>query len=298
MTEKTIRIRPATVRDTAAMLDITRSVWEGHDYVPSVWDSWLADGSGYLAVVAVDARVAGFQHIQVQEDGTGWMEGIRVREDTQTRGLGYALLADGLRWAREQGLPRVRLCTYGGNPASNRIATKAGLTEIARIKILSADSTAGDDCAGCQCRVATPADFDEIVHFVQGHAGDAPVYTEGWTAHTLDHRRLRLLLATNAVLVAGGSAIEGVAIATSTVDRPSLRLGFIAGTERAVEALARSLTHRAVVAGLDRVVCYAPIADETEAALTRAGYMWRDGDEMVLYELDLRVECSGASKPM
>jgi GNAT superfamily N-acetyltransferase len=298
MTEKTIRIRPATVRDTAAMLDITRSVWEGHDYVPSVWDSWLADGSGYLAVVEVDARVAGFQHIQVQEDGTGWMEGIRVREDTQTRGLGYALLADGLRWAREQGLPRVRLCTYGGNPASNRIATKAGLAEIARVKIMSADASAGDDCGGCQCRVATPGDFHEIARFVQDRADDAPVYTEGWTAHTLDHRRLRLLLATNAVLVTGGSAIEGVAIATSTVDRPSLRLGFIAGTERAVEALARSLTHRAVVAGLDRVVCYAPIADETEAALTRAGYMWRDGDEMVLYELDLRVECSGASKPM
>jgi GNAT superfamily N-acetyltransferase len=288
MNEPTLYIRPAAARDTADMLEITRSIWNGDDYLPLVWDEWLADCTGYLATLEVGGQVAGFQHVQVLEDGTGWIEGIRVREDTQSRGLGFALLADGVRWAREAGLPRVRLCTHGANPASNRIATRAGLSEIARVKILSADATPEQDAE--RCRVATAADFDEVERVIGEHAGSDPVYTEGWTAHSLDVRRLRLLLATHAVLVFGAPSAEGVAIASTAVEHVSLRLGFIVGSDEAVATLARSLVRRTAAAGLHCVVCYAAISSETESTLEREGYIWRDRDEMVLYELDLRDE--------
>jgi GNAT superfamily N-acetyltransferase len=284
VTTATVRIRRSTVRDTEAMLEITRPVWGGHDYLPRVWDDWLRDGAGYPATLEVDGAVSGFQHVQVQEDGTGWIEGIRVREDTQSRGLGLALLHDGVRWAQENNLPRVRLCTYAGNPASNRIASKAGLREAARVQILSADAETDNEPVGI--RIALPSELDEVDAFITATSGSGSLYTEGWTAYSLDRRRLRMLLATQAVMVVGNDEIDGVAIATATVEHSSLRLGYISGSERSVRVLARAAIAVAGRVGFDRAVCYAPVTNEVRGVLEAAGYIWRDRDEMVLYELE------------
>jgi len=46
-------------QDTPAMLEITRTIWDGQDYVPYEWDRWLHDASGCLAVAELSGRVVG-----------------------------------------------------------------------------------------------------------------------------------------------------------------------------------------------------------------------------------------------
>src|SRR5439155_1135470 len=106
------------------------NVWEGGDYVPFVWHDWLDDPRGMVQVAARGEDVVGFQHLDVQPDGTVWLEGIRVDPDVRGAGIGSELLQAGIREARARGATAIRLATSSGNDASNRIAEKAGLTQI------------------------------------------------------------------------------------------------------------------------------------------------------------------------
>lgn len=65
-----LAIRRARLADHAAMLHITRTVWEGHDYVPFVWDRWLRDPNGAVLVADRDGRAVGLQHAVLHLDGS------------------------------------------------------------------------------------------------------------------------------------------------------------------------------------------------------------------------------------
>ena len=42
------RFRPAAPRDRDAVFAFTADTWQGGDYIPRVWDAWLAERSGKL----------------------------------------------------------------------------------------------------------------------------------------------------------------------------------------------------------------------------------------------------------
>jgi GNAT superfamily N-acetyltransferase len=263
------------------MLELTRPVWDGNDYVPFKWKEWLRDGEGRVSVAVAGGTLVGLQHIAIQPDGTAWLEGIRVRDEAQARGVGRTMLEEGLEWARRTGYPRARLCTYGGNPASNRLAVKGGMREIRRIRVLEG-TPASASCDGC--RPALPSDAEVIQRYLR-EAHDAPgLYCEGWTALTLDENRLHLLLASHAVMVSGATAIDGLMIATSKPSRPRLCIGYLHGSVSAVRTLARVALGAAASAGFERVVAIAPLTPQIYDALMQDGWEWRNQVEMVLYE--------------
>lgn len=292
MTVTAVRVRPAVASDTTAMLAITHGVWDGHDYVPYVWDSWLTDSRGYLSVAETENTVVGLMHVTVQDDGTAWAEGIRVRDDVQARGIGEAMLQDGIAWVRTAGLPRLRLSTYGANPASNRLAQKAGLVEVARLRALSCSAPSGSSQID-EVRTAFPSDFEavwECITDVSARRRDLEMYTEGWTAYSLTSERVALLLATHAVLVAGSGQVDGLAIATAHAQRPALKLGYLVGSTAVKAALARSLMAHAARAGYPRMTATIPVDGDMLRALEGAGLSSESIDEMVVYEMSIGEE--------
>src|SRR5690242_14867206 len=48
--------RPALPSDAPAVLEFTKFIWGGHDYIKYVWDDWLADPHGILAVAEYAGR--------------------------------------------------------------------------------------------------------------------------------------------------------------------------------------------------------------------------------------------------
>jgi GNAT superfamily N-acetyltransferase len=280
-----ILVREASPFDTRDMLEITRNVWDGNDYVPYVWDRWLGDEAGHLTVALCHGIVYGLMHIEVQADGTAWAEGIRVREDLQSRGIGRALLADGIEWARRAGYPCIRLSTHGANPASNRLAEKSGLTRVAVMKVLRCEPGGRRQE---RSRQAFAADIDELWNVVsRDGAGTGDLYTEGWTAYTLDRARLALLIACHGVLVSPAGPSKGTAIATCRPGRPVLRLGFLSGDIDAQLGLLQELVTRATEAGMTRIQAVLDVLPESREALASTGFQNPDDDEMFVYELSL-----------
>ncbi|MBV9279620.1 MAG: GNAT family N-acetyltransferase [Chloroflexi bacterium] len=287
-----LRIRPALPSDRPAMLEITRGVWEGTDYVPYVWDSWLGDPGGSVAVACLDGRPVGLQHQWVQPDGTCWLEGIRVAGALERQGIAQALVEYGVQWARERDCPAVRLSTWSGNPASGRAAEKRGLAVIASYVPLRANPDSAS-AADRSVRLALPSDLEQVEDFLvravaRGRAGE--FYSEGWTLYRLARDRLRLLLATNGVIVAGDGEIDGLAIATLAQPFTTLRVGFLAGSPEAVTALAGGIRRGAAEAGIVQIAAFLVPDEALLAAAGHAGFERRADSYLLLHELELREE--------
>lgn len=291
-----LEIRRAHPGDTLRMWQITRDVWGGNDYLPSVWEEWLGDAGGILMVATHEGKLLGLQHIDAQPDGVAWIEGIRVDPDAQGLGVGSRLLLAGLEWARSAGYHTARLCTSSENPASNRMALKAGMTQLGAYPTLRA-GTLEQGMALDGIRVAGVTDYEQVTHLLamrQPADQNTWIYTEGWTARTLTTDRLRLLLAANSVVVAWSSGLDAVGIATYTATRSFLRLGLLAGTPSDSERIARWLRFRARQVGLTGVRATITGDHTTQRALSSAGFSSPDGHAMLLYEFVLRAQSASA----
>jgi GNAT superfamily N-acetyltransferase len=84
-------LRPVTLADRPAMLDICATVWDGNDYVPDIFEAWVADPQGCFAAIEVEGRMVGFSKLSRLAAGEHWLEGIRVHGDFRGRGLASVL---------------------------------------------------------------------------------------------------------------------------------------------------------------------------------------------------------------
>ncbi len=123
-----VTCRPACESDTAAMRKITQDLWEGHDYVPQMWDEWLADPYGALLVAEYESQVVGLGKLSRQSEQDWWLQGLRVHPEYRGRGvaaqLHQALMAE---WERA-GSGAVRLITH--RPQVQHLCQQLGFTEL------------------------------------------------------------------------------------------------------------------------------------------------------------------------
>jgi hypothetical protein len=145
--------------------------------------------------------------------------------------------------------------------------------------------------------LATAADGDDVwravcATFGNARRGDADhrdtggqVYTEGWTAYTLTRGRLQSLLAAQSVALHEEGS--GVAIVTSSVDHPSVRLGLLTGHESATEDLVAWTAAQAASMGFSTVRATLPASGAALPALRAAGFEENISFSMLLHEIDL-----------
>src|SRR5512142_2219201 len=81
----TVLLRRAIARDKADVLEFTKLIWEGHDYIAYVWDDWFMDPHGFLVVAEYGGHAVGMGKLSRISEGQWWLEGLRV--DTNYRGL-------------------------------------------------------------------------------------------------------------------------------------------------------------------------------------------------------------------
>jgi hypothetical protein len=64
-----VKIRELHSSDRGDVLEISRHVWEGHDYLPAVFESLLNDENGHFYGVEVDDRVVVVANLRLLESG-------------------------------------------------------------------------------------------------------------------------------------------------------------------------------------------------------------------------------------
>ncbi|HWQ83852.1 MAG TPA: GNAT family N-acetyltransferase [Anaerolineales bacterium] len=87
ITDPILVCRPALAQDTPAMWEITRTTFDGHDYVPHEWDQWLREASGCLAVVELGGKVVGLARLTRFGERDWWNQALRVHPDFRGQGV-------------------------------------------------------------------------------------------------------------------------------------------------------------------------------------------------------------------
>jgi GNAT superfamily N-acetyltransferase len=97
-----IVFRSLTHEDYADIVDISKDIWEGGDYLPSVFHKWVDDKGVFLGGVDIDNnKVVAVAKLSILHDGSGWLEGLRVHKGYRGQKLGKRVTEEILKRATE-----------------------------------------------------------------------------------------------------------------------------------------------------------------------------------------------------
>jgi ribosomal protein S18 acetylase RimI-like enzyme len=130
------QIRPARENDRVPLAVVFAAVAEERDGIatePPVdvearAASWTLDG---VLVAVAGTEVVGSVHVDVSQHGFGEI-GMAVAREWRGRGVGSALLAAAIEWARERSLHKLSLSVFAHNAAAIALYRKLGFVEEGR----------------------------------------------------------------------------------------------------------------------------------------------------------------------
>jgi GNAT superfamily N-acetyltransferase len=118
-----IEFRKLTHEDYKDILDISKDIWEGTDYLPQVFHNWVEDKGMFLGGIDRERnKVVAVGKLSILQDGSGWLEGLRVHKDYRGLKLGRRITEEVLKRAKEalvQGdINKIAFSTHGSNKES------------------------------------------------------------------------------------------------------------------------------------------------------------------------------------
>ncbi|MEG0773720.1 GNAT family N-acetyltransferase [Clostridium sp.] len=126
-----IEFRKLKHEDYQDMLDISKDIWEGTDYLPHVFHNWVDDNGIFLGGVDSNKnKVIAVAKLSKLYDGSGWLEGLRVHKDYRGQRLGRRISEEMLQRAKmalEQGeIDKIAFSTHITNVESRTMMESLG----------------------------------------------------------------------------------------------------------------------------------------------------------------------------
>lgn len=277
-----LTIRPVRPTDRDRIIELTKDIWNGHDYIPDVFDDWVTDSAAAFQAVEVDGVVVGLQRLRPYAPGLIWYEGLRVATSHRRRGLARSMLNSAIAEAREQGFGEMRLAT--GNPDAVRLFESAGFERRLDIRWWRGMRMEGGESA----RIPDPTEADKLWSGIarspglQLYNGITADFNE---AHDLDARELARLAGIGMLRAGPGArAIAGL----REPWRNNIAVGFLAGGGGALRELLLALRFEADADGSDDVIVALPRDHPAADDLKASGYdLSNDDDHSYIYALRL-----------
>src|SRR6266571_3992982 len=266
-----VKIQKATAVDKAPILEISKKIWNGHDYLPEVWDDWLADTDGRLIVATVNGRTVGVAHATLQTPDVAWLEGVRVHEQYRGHGIAGKLNKVLIEWARKRHARVARLCTGSSNQASKKHLERIHFPALQTFQRL--DSTRG--LLAKPSGVKTPRGSAEKLwnwlstspEFAENRA----MYSDGWTWHPLTPQAFRKNVGQGRVLVASKNRQPSACCILLDEDK-IMTAGFVAGEPRDAGKLIRMLRYQIRRKGRGTLRVLLPLKSPMIQALEHSGF--------------------------
>ncbi len=235
-------IRKAKPADKEPILEISKNLWGGHDYLPDAWDDWLKDTNGRLIVATVNRRPIGVAHASLQTPDVAWLEGVRVHQ--QYRGLGIAgsLNKALLDWARKKHARVARLSTGSSNKASQRHLNRIGFPLLQTFQRLETTKPLVAKPSGVKTTRSSAKHLWSWLIRRPEFAENRAMYSSGWTWHPITPQTLKKHMSRGHVLTTTRN--RQVTSCCILVDEDNvLTVGFVAGERSDVWKLIRMLRY-------------------------------------------------------
>jgi GNAT superfamily N-acetyltransferase len=275
-------IRPVRPADRERILDLTRDVWNGHDYVPRVFDEWVSDSGSAFQAIELDGVVVGLQRLRPYASGLLWYEGLRVASSHRRLGLARHMLQSAIQQAREQDFHEMRLAT--GNPSAVKLFEAAGFVRIQDDRWWKGGRVEGGESP----RIPGPSDAEKLWAGISTSPG-----IELWGGVTADFQGAQDLGSKELSRLAGigmlrsgpgGRAIAGLREPWGN----NIAIAFLAGAGGALRELLLALRFEADADGVEDVTVALPRDHPAGDDLRASGYdLANDDDTSYIYALKL-----------
>jgi len=132
--------------DYEDIIDISKDIWDGGDYLPSVFHKWVDDKDIFLGGVdTTNNKVVAVAKLSILYDGSGWLEGLRVHINYRNQKLGKRVTEEILKRAKvalQDGLiNKIAFATHITNVESKTMMEKLNFklkeTQVLAIKNIS-----------------------------------------------------------------------------------------------------------------------------------------------------------------
>ncbi len=266
-------IRPARPDDRPAMERICAHTWEWGDYIPEVWDEWLADRQGQVIVGELAGHVVALSKITFTAPDEVWLEGMRVHPEYRGRRIASDFLDYSLSHARDHGARVVRLGTGDHNMAAHAILARAGMERIGSYVLWSTEPSLHGPEPTFLAR--------EHAVQVQAFLRNSPVlahthglYSVDWAWQELSDERMAQFLEEGRVAAVCTRDGQLVALATVHFDPADQEawVSFVDGQPEAVAELASAIRTHAARSGAEKVRVMLPDLIWLRDAFHAAGY--------------------------
>ena len=258
-------------------------MWEGQDYIPEVFDDWVADPAARFDAAELEGVVVGFQRVRPIEAGVLWYEGLRVASSHRRQGVARAMLRAAVEEARAGGQREMRLAT--GNPDAIALFESEGFRLRVAAERWEGFRLEGDEPA----RIPRPDEAPALAEMAaqdpafKAYGGLVVDFAGAWSAgspesmaRAAEEGRLRV--------GPGGRALAAI--------RPRrwrhLQVCFLAGGGGALDDLLLRLRFEADADDLDGVIVWAPLDHPAADRLEAGGYDFRREPGLIsIYALTL-----------
>jgi hypothetical protein len=249
------------------VLAFATHTWDGWDYVPQVWDAWLAATDGILLVACAAGAATGadgtsiaagqpvaMSRLALLAPGEAWVEGIRVDPAVRGRDVATNLQVAELAWAAAHAVRVVRYTTGQDNEASHRLGARHGFLRQADRRSYGPRRDTGSDeapppDASALHRLDADAPAAEVARWWRLIADDATFVDgdrlyepRGWAFQALDADRFAAHVRRGEVALARDG---GALVITSQGDAEGPDVALLAGDGRSALTLLDDLRHAA-----------------------------------------------------
>ena len=279
-------LRPARPDDRPAMERVCAQTFDWGDYVPSVWNDWLADELSLVLVGEQGGSVVALSKITFQASGQVWLGGMRVHPDHRRRGIAGRFLEFSLDYTRQRGARVVRLGTSQRNTAVQRMMARAGMTRVGSYVLWTAEALPGN----VSPTFLSPQDSAQARAFLAGspvlaHTHGLYSFQWEWQEISAEHVAHSLRSGQMAARFAANGSLAALALIRSDPDDETLWIGFVDGKPAAVTALAVAIRSRAAQLATQKVEIMLPDLHWLRDCFRTAGYGFGDWEgELWIYE--------------
>jgi GNAT superfamily N-acetyltransferase len=262
---------------------MTSDIWDGHDYIESVFDDWVSDATAAFQAMEVDGVVVGLQRLRPYAPGLIWYEGLRVATSHQRQGIARAMLDSAMAEAREQGFAELRLATF--NEVASNLFESAGFKPLLDIRWWRAQRVEGGEPANMPDAVEAEKLW-KMAASSPGFETYNGVSADPNGARNLEAAELGRLATSGMLRVApGGRALAGLRRPWSD----NVSVAFLAGRGAALRDLLFALRYEADADAADHVTIALPRGHPAADDMRATGYDFANAeDSAFIYGLKLK----------
>jgi len=282
-----VTIRPTLPSDRAEVFEFCKTIWDGQDYVPEVFDEWLADPRGQMFSAVYAGRAVGLTRLVETAPGQWWLEGFRVDPQLQGQKIGSRLHRYAIDWWQEHGSGVLRLWTNTWRVKVHHLCEQDGFVRTLQRAPYNAPPLAPRDSTHltplAESDFAAAIDFALRPEFAPRERGMLDAW---WQSITPDQSALRWLVDNSAGCAFWWREREGLVCTWHAEEHGQLisMVGLLSCAETDIPAILTELRQHPSQSGYEIISWRAPVRPDLDAMLQAAGFIRDDGDAVFQYE--------------